>query len=76
MESYSIRYFKSHLLKLLDDFEKNNDTILITKWGKPIAEVIPHRKQDAFLNVAGTLSDTVIDEKDIIAPFGGFTAVD
>lgn len=70
MQTYSISYFKSHLLSLLDDFEKNNDTILITKWGKPIAEVIPHRKQDPSRNLPGTLSGTVIEEKDIMTPFG------
>lgn len=70
MKTYSISYFKSHLLRLLDDFENNNDTILITKWGKPIAEVFPHRKQVSSRNPAGTLRDTVIVEKDIITPFG------
>jgi len=35
--------FKAKCLQLLKDVEKNGDRIVITKRGKPVAEVIPSK---------------------------------
>lgn len=69
MRTIAISEFKAHALKVLDEVEKTREIIIITKRGKPIANVIPHRKTDAD-NVPGKLSDTFVYEKDIVTPFG------
>ena len=35
--------FKAKCLALLDEIERTGDTLVITKKGKPVAEVVPHR---------------------------------
>jgi prevent-host-death family protein len=64
MESLSVSKFKATCLSVLDDVKKQKKRIIITKRGKPIAEVIPfdHGKEDA------PLKDTVAFIGDIISP--------
>lgn len=69
MKTMAISEFKAHALKVLDEVEKNRETIVITKRGKPIANVIPHRNTVAD-NIPGKLSDAFVFEKDIVTPFG------
>ncbi|MBW1839995.1 MAG: type II toxin-antitoxin system prevent-host-death family antitoxin, partial [Deltaproteobacteria bacterium] len=45
------------------------ESIVITKRGKPLAEVVPFRK--SYKNpVPGKLADTLVFEKDIVSPLG------
>ena len=43
MPSLSVSEFKATCLAVLEDVKKNKKRVLITKRGKPIAEVIPMR---------------------------------
>jgi prevent-host-death family protein len=58
--------FKAKCLALLDEVERTGDVLIVTKRGKPIAEVRPHRraKRDAF----GILKGRVEIVGDIISP--------
>ncbi len=67
MKTMAISEFKTHALKVLNEVEKSQETILITKRGKPIAQVIPHRKPE-MKPAPGKLSDAFVFEKDIIKP--------
>jgi prevent-host-death family protein len=69
MRTIAISEFKAHALKVLGEVEKTRETIIITKRGKPIANVTPHRNTEAD-NVPGKLSDAFVFEKDIVTPFG------
>ena len=58
--------FKAKCLALLDEVERSGERLVITKKGKPVAEVVPHRspKRDLF----GLLKGRVKIVGDIISP--------
>ena len=69
MKMMAISEFKANALKVLDEVARTQETVIITKRGKPIAQVAPHRKSEAK-PAAGRLSDAFIFEKDIVTPLG------
>lgn len=64
MESLSVSEFKAKCLSVLQDVNKQKKRIIITKRGKPIAEVIPHESKVKEI----PLEDTVAFMRDIISP--------
>ena len=64
METLSVSEFKAKCLSVLQDVNKQKKRIIITKRGKPIAEVIPHESEDKEV----PLEDTVVFMGDIISP--------
>ncbi len=58
--------FKAKCLALLDEVERSGDSLVITKKGKPVAELVPHKpaKRDLF----GILKGRVEIVGDIISP--------
>ena len=69
MKTMGISQFKSHALKILDQVNKTQEIIVITKRGKPLAQITPYRISDINPK-PGRLSDTLIFEKDLISPLG------
>ena len=65
MKTMAISEFKAHALKVLNEVAKFQETIVITKRGKPLAQVVPYRKS-VMKTTAGMLSDAFVFEKDII----------
>lgn len=65
----AISEFKTHALKVLNEVAKSQETIVITKRGKPLVQVVPHRKSETK-PIPGKLADTFVFEKDIITPLG------
>ena len=64
MESLSVSKFKATCLAVLQDVSKQKKRVLITKRGKPIAEVIPYDPDKKDI----PLEDTIIFMDDIISP--------
>ena len=64
MESLSVSEFKATCLSVLQDVNKQKKRIIITKRGKPIAEVIPYESMQKEI----PLEDTVVFMRDIISP--------
>lgn len=64
MESMTVTKFKATCLSILDDVQKQQKRVVITKRGKPIAEVVPYRKTDRKIS----LKDTVTYLGDIVSP--------
>jgi prevent-host-death family protein len=64
MESLSVSEFKAKCLSVLQDVNKQKKRVIITKRGKPIAEVIPHESEEKEI----PLEDTVVFMGDIISP--------
>jgi prevent-host-death family protein len=69
MKSMGISQFKTHALKILDQVAKSQEGIIITKRGKPLAQVIPYRKSDKNPK-PGKLANYLVFEKDIVSPLG------
>lgn len=69
MKTMAITKFKEYALKIVDQVSKSNESIVITKRGKPLAELIPYRKSEKK-PISGKLASTLVFEKDIVTPLG------
>ena len=69
MQTIGISQFKSHALRILDSVAKTKEIIVITKRGKPLAQIIPYR-DSISKHKPGKLKDTLVFENDIVSPLG------
>ena len=65
----SVSEFKAHALRILEKISRTREQLVITKRGKPIAQIIPYQEQVSKAK-AGKLSGFLIFEKDIVTPLG------
>lgn len=68
MRTLAITDFKAHALQILGQVAKNKEHIIITKRGKPLAEVVPFTSSKPK---SGKLNGVLLFEKDIVAPLDG-----
>ena len=64
MESLTVSKFKATCLAVVDQVAKLKKRVIITKRGKPIAELIPYEAETE----QAPLKDTVVFVGDIISP--------
>jgi prevent-host-death family protein len=69
MQTMGISQFKSHALKIIDEVARTKEAIVITKRGKPLAQIIPYRDSRSN-HVPGKLADALVFENDIVSPLG------
>jgi len=69
MKSMAISEFKAHALKVIDRVSKTMEGVVITKRGRPVAQVIPYKKPQKHAG-PGRLSSALVFEKDIVSPLG------
>ena len=67
MKTFAITDFKAHALQILGRIAKTKESVVITKRGKPIVEVIPFSTSKP---APGKLSEALVFEKDIVSPLG------
>lgn len=67
MKTLAITDFKTHALQILGRIAKTKESVVITKRGKPIVEVIPFSTSKP---APGKLSEALVFEKDIVSPLG------
>jgi prevent-host-death family protein len=58
--------FKAKCLALMDEVERTGESVVITKKGKPVAELVPHRASRP--KALGLLKDRLFITGDIISP--------
>jgi prevent-host-death family protein len=58
--------FKAKCLALMDEVERTGQPVVITKKGKPVAELVRHRPRTK--NARGILKDRLFITGDIISP--------
>jgi prevent-host-death family protein len=58
--------FKAKCLALMDEVARTGTPVVITKNGKPVAELVPHRPRAR--TASGILKDELFITGDIIAP--------
>ena len=58
--------FKAKCLALMDEVAHTGNAVVITKKGKPVAELVPHRSRQR--NALGILKNRLIIKGDIISP--------
>jgi prevent-host-death family protein len=67
MKEIAISEFKAKCLALLDQVQKSKQPILITRFGKPIAEVVPPSPPQQ-MEWIGSMKGTIEIAGDIVAP--------
>jgi prevent-host-death family protein len=66
MKTIPAGQFKTHCLALLDEVSQNHETLIVTKYGKPVARILPiDTKNDQDEN---PLKNSIVFEKNIIDP--------
>jgi prevent-host-death family protein len=68
MEEIAISKFKATCLAVLERVRRTGEPILVTRFGKPIAEVKPAYEAKLQLRRLGTLSSTIEIHGDIVGP--------
>jgi prevent-host-death family protein len=69
MRRMAVSAFKAHALEILDQVARSRQGLVITKRGKPLAEILPYRG-DESRPTPGRLSAALVHEKDIVSPLG------
>jgi prevent-host-death family protein len=69
MKTMGISQFKAHALKIIDQVSATQEIVVITKRGKPMAQIIPYQNLKSK-HKPGKLADTLVFENDIISPLG------
>ena len=67
MKILAITDFKAHALRILGQVAKTKESVVVTKRGKPLAEVVPISTGEP---APGKLSEALVFEKDIVSPLG------
>jgi prevent-host-death family protein len=65
MPSIGAGEFKAKCLQLLDEVATTREPLVITKFGKPVARVVPMPPQ---VRLRGALKGSVLFEGDIVSP--------
>ena len=69
MISMAISVFKAHALEAVGRVARSREGIVITKRGKPVAQVVPYNPPSVTVT-PGRLREALVFEKDIVAPIG------
>jgi prevent-host-death family protein len=68
MKEVAISEFKAKCLSLLDQVQKTKKPILVTRFGKPVAEVIPASPKAGAGDWIGSMKGTFEILGDIVSP--------
>ncbi|MBP9143005.1 MAG: type II toxin-antitoxin system prevent-host-death family antitoxin [Thermoanaerobaculia bacterium] len=68
METIAISKFKATCLAVLERVRTTGEPILVTRFGKPVAEVLPPRAERAGKRVLGQLASSTRILGDLIEP--------
>jgi prevent-host-death family protein len=68
MEEIAISKFKATCLAVLESVRKTGKTVLVTRFGEPVAEVVPPHRSRKPKRWVGSLAGTGQITGDIVAP--------
>ena len=68
MEKVAISEFKAKCLALLEQVHRTKKPIRVTRFGKPIADVVPPSPEAESADWLGTMADTMEIVGDIVSP--------
>ena len=66
MKTIGASEFKAECLALLDLVAETREPIVVTKWGKPVATLVPYTSNVQYRE--NPLKHSVVFEKNIVAP--------
>ena len=70
MDEIAISKFKAKCLAILERVRRTNEPILVTRFGKPVAEIVPPSSKKLPPRRLGTLAGSVVIHGDIVSPIG------
>jgi prevent-host-death family protein len=68
MKEVAISEFKAKCLSMLEQVQKTKKPLLVTRFGKPIAQVSPPPAETANMEWFGSMKDSIEILGDIISP--------
>jgi prevent-host-death family protein len=68
MREIAISEFKAKCLALLDQVQKTKQPLCVTRFGKPIAEIVPASPPPSRTDWIGSMKDTIEILGDIVSP--------
>jgi prevent-host-death family protein len=60
--------FKARCLKLMDEVAETGESIIITKNGKPISQLVPYRRK--LETLFGAMKGSITYMGDVVSPLG------
>lgn len=60
--------FKTHCLRLIDEVMQSRGEVVVTRYGKPVAMLVPF--SEAPVSLFGHLSGSVAEYGDLVSPVG------
>ncbi len=60
--------FKTHCLRLIDEVMQSRNEVVVTRYGKPVAMLVPFVEAPVFL--FGHMSGSVAEYGDLVSPTG------
>jgi prevent-host-death family protein len=72
MKTMAISAFKARALQVVAQVARSKERVVITKHGKPMAQLVPYSSL-ARTSVPGKLASALVFEKDIVSPLGAKT---
>ncbi len=64
MKTISAAHFKAKCLALMDKVQSSQETLVVTKHGKPVVKIVPYRENES----ENPLKDSIVFEKDLVGP--------
>jgi len=72
MKEIAISEFKAKCLGILEEVRKTRKPIRVTRFGKPVAEVIPPAPKEMPKSWLGSMAGTIEIVGDIVSPTGSW----
>ena len=70
MKEVAISEFKAKCLGILEEVRKTRKPIRVTRFGKPVADIVPPQEQEAPKRRLGTMAGSGRILGDIVGPIG------
>ena len=70
VDTMTVTQFKARALEVLKRVEEEQAEVVLTKRGRPIAQVVPYREPAGSLEPGG-LAHLLVFEGDVVSPLGG-----
>ena len=67
-KSVTATHFKAHCLRLLEDVRRTRQSLIVTRHGKPVAQIGPPSADDTHVNA---LKGSVLQQEDLVSPVAG-----
>jgi len=68
MKELAIELFPAGVMEQFEQVARNNEPLLLTKEGRPLATLVPAKPQKQTGSILGRLEGTVTFHGDIVAP--------